>query len=192
MRKLATTIAVAWLLIVALICAAAFSSTARAADIPSSVSGTYAGSGETAGWTCEIRAFQVFDGLGGSSRALSADCQTPSGRRAGAITTANACVTDQTQPPLVRYGDACGPAPLLCTPPGTPKLSIGSYSPATTQCALGEIRVRITSAVDPVTLPGISPGPESVMCRTQIVVPTAPYPGCGERPARLRVRVFGL
>jgi len=41
MRKLATTIAVVWLLTVALICAAAFSSTARAAEIPSTASGAY-------------------------------------------------------------------------------------------------------------------------------------------------------
>lgn len=188
MRKLALGIATVWLLLVALIVVAAFPAIARAADIPSSVSGTYAGSGVTAGWSCEIRAFQVFDGLGGSARALSAQCQTPEGHRSGAISTADPCPTEALQPPLPIV-------PILpATPggtwgPGTPKLSILAYLPATPQCALGQIRVQITTATSHLTGPGL-PGPESLMCRTQIVVPSAPYTGCGE-PARLRFRVFG-
>lgn len=181
MRKLATT--------VALICAAAFPGVARAAEIPSSVSGTYAGSGVTAGWSCEIRAFQVFDGLGGSARALSAQCQTPEGVRSGTLSTSDPCPTEQLQPPLPII-------PILpATPggswgPGTPKLSIRAYQSSTPQCALGQILVQITTATSHLTGPGL-PGPESLMCRTQIVVPAAPYPGCGEQPARLRFRVFG-
>lgn len=154
---------------------------ASATDLPSSLSGTYAGSGATAGWQCEVRAYQISDGLGGTMRALSAECDTPAGHRGGAIATSDVCPSERTQPPLPRFGDPCGPAPFYCTPPGTPKLSVVSYSPSTAQCALGEIRVQITSAVAPSTLPG-TPGPESVMCRTQIVVPVAPYPGCGTAP----------
>lgn len=188
MRKLAIGIATVWLLIVAVI-GFGFASAARAADIPASVSGTYAGSGATAGWSCEIRAFQVFDGLGGSARALSAQCQTPEGYRAGTISTSDPCPTEAWQPPLPIV-------PVLpATPggtwgPGTPKLSILAYSPATPQCALGQIRVQITTATAHLTGPGL-PGPESLMCRTQIVASSAPYPGCGEPPARLRFRVFG-
>lgn len=163
---------------------------ASAADIPSSASGTYAGSGATAGWTCEVRAFQVGDGLGGSMRALSAGCDAPDGYRAGTITTADACVTEQLQPTVprlwlpgqVQNAYLCADPVWGCTPPGTPKFSIRSYQPATSACALGEIRVQLTTltAADP-NGPGL-PGPESVMCRTQITVPTTPYPGCGEPP----------
>lgn len=130
----------------------------------------------------------MFDGLGGSARALSAQCQTPEGHRSGAISTADPCPTEALQPPLPIV-------PILpATPggtwgPGTPKLSILAYLPATPQCALGQIRVQITTATSHLTGPGL-PGPESLMCRTQIVVPSAPYTGCGE-PARLRFRVFG-
>lgn len=178
MRKVSIVLAAAWLLTIVIIAAAAFSGVASAADIPSTASGTYRGSGATAGWDCEVRAFQASDGLGGTMRALSADCGTPAGHRGGAITTSKACPTEQEQPPLVALGEACGPAPWYCVPPGTPKFSVVSYSPATAQCALGEIRVQITSAVGLATLPG-TPGPESVMCRTQIVLPATPYPGCG-------------
>lgn len=178
MRKVSLGIAGAWLLAIIFLAAVGLSGIASAADIPSSASGTYRGSGATAGWDCELRAFQITTGLGDTSRVLSADCATPGGQRAGAISTANACPTEQLQPPLVLFGEACGPAPFYCVPPGTPKFSVLSYSPATAQCALGEIRVQITSAGSISTLPG-TPGPESVMCRTQIVLPATPYPGCG-------------
>lgn len=159
-----------------------FTSAVAATDIPSSVSGTYQGSGNLDGWNCEIRAFQIFDGLGGSSRVLSADCQTPEGSRAGSISTSDMCITEAWQPPIPRRGDECGPAPNYCVPVGTPKLSIESYSVSTQRCQLGEIQVEITNAVEAITRPG-TPGPEGYMCRTQIVVPTNPYPGCGESPA---------
>lgn len=174
MRKLGLIIITLFIALPIALCGLA----ASAADLPSAASGTYAGSGATAGWQCELRAYQISDGLGGTMRALSADCDTPAGHRGGAIATSDVCPSERTQPPLPRFGDACGPAPFYCTPPGTPKLSVLSYAPSTAQCALGEIRVQITSAVAPSTLPG-TPGPESVMCRTQIVVPVASYPGCG-------------
>lgn len=183
MRKLSIGIAGAWLLAIVCIAVIGLSGVAKAADIPSNASGTYAGSDHTAGWQCEIRAYQISDGLGLTNRVLAADCVTPEGRREGAISTANACPTELDQPALKVAFAPCGPGPYLCTPPGTPKLSVLSYSPATAQCALGEIRVQITRAVDPVTLPG-TPGPESVMCRTQIVLPVTPYPGCGADPPR--------
>ena len=157
---------------------------ATAGPIPSTASGTYRGSGNTAGWDCEIRAFQLTGSLGETYRVLGSECQTPTGFKLGSLSTNAACPDENLQPPLPTYGVPCGPAPFFCLPPGTPKLSITAYSAATAQCPLGQIDVQITSSVDPATVPG-TPGPASVMCRTQIVVPANAYPGCGAATAEV-------
>lgn len=145
---------------------------AGAADIPASASGTYRAlpGGPLDGYECEIRAYQITDGTA-TNRVLSADCQAPTGRYGGAVSTADACPsTAVTQPPMVRFGDTCGPAPYYCVPPGLPRLSLLQYQPATAQCTLGQALVSIGN------------GPPTVMCRTQIIVATQTYPGCGEPP----------
>lgn len=135
---------------------------ALAADLPSDLTGTYVGSESLVGWQCEIRAFEIY-GVG-SSRYLSADCQTPSGRVSGGESTNATCpTTEGTRPPLVPWSCQSG----ICFTPSTPRMSVLSYSPATAQCALGQIVVTVGT------------GPATVMCRTQIIVPTYPYQGCG-------------
>lgn len=151
------------------------SASAFAGNVPAEVSGTYQGSGTLQGWECEIRAFQTTQ-QGGTNRVLSADCQTPDGSRAGSVSTNEPCISDFFQPPLPRRGDACGPPPFYCVPPGTPKLAILAYTPSTQFCALGEITAEITSSTQYPAYPG-TPGVSARMCRTQIVA-TNPYPGC--------------
>ena len=170
MRKLATyALSIATLLLVVIIPLMIMVSAARAADLPSDLTGTYAGSGSLAGWTCEIRAYAL-QPSGLTTRVLSADCAPPAAARiAGAVAIWDQCpTTDATQPPLVAacpIGTPRDQCPVLT--PSTPRLSVVSYSPSTTQCTLGEITVSVGGS------------PPATMCRTQIIVPTFPYPGCG-------------
>lgn len=128
------------------------------ADLPSDLTGTYVGNGTLAGWQCEIRAYAL-QPSGLQNRVLSADCATPAGRVAGAVTTWDQCPNaEYMQPPLVPFG-AAGLTPT------TPRMAITSYAPGV--CTLGAVTVSIDG------------GPLVTMCRTQIIVPTFPYPGCG-------------
>lgn len=162
---------------------------ARAADIPSSISGRYNGSGDTAGWQCRVWAAQIADADGGSNRVLYVDCETPgSQRRSGAMSTTLECVTEAVKPPLVPWGVACSyPIPgsnvLSCVGPPTPRWSIISSSPSTAACPLGELRVSIVPFVS-------SASSLSTFCRDQVLAPTSmptstppsfqvnSYPGC--------------
>lgn len=137
---------------------------ALAADLPSDLTGTYVGVGALSGWQCEIRAFALQPPTGLQSHVLSADCATPAGRASGAISTWDTCPSAEATPvPLVPW--SCQSA--ICLFPSTPRMAVLSYSPATAQCALGQIVVTVGT------------GPATVMCRTQIIVPTYPYQGCG-------------
>lgn len=128
---------------------------ANAADLPSDLTGTYAGSGSLAGWTCEIRAYAI-QPSGLQSHVLSVDCATPGGRSGGNVAIWDQCPTSETTVPLA------GAAGVT---PSTPRMAVLSYSPA--GCALGSVSVSIAG------------GAPATMCRTQIIVPTFPYPGCG-------------
>lgn len=173
---------------------------ANAAPIPADVSGTYVGAGSYVspsvggvvdGWTCDLRAYQTTAPNGDTGRSLSAVCWTPAGTLSGAATAADACPTENTQPPLVGSAANCGPSGYACAPPGTTKLSITGYSAATAQCSLGEVSVQLT-VVGPngYAAPGIPYGIVSRMCRTQIVASPAPYSGCASPPPKIKPRRF--
>lgn len=161
MRKLGLFIVAIFLALPIALC----TSVASAADIPSSASGTYAGAGATAGWACELRFDQVTNGAY-TNRRIDASCTVPGGARQGARTTNLACITEATAAPLADVN--CTVAP--CVTAQTPTLSVTSYAPSTAQCALGQVTVSIA-------------GQASTMCRTQIVLPSSPYPGCGDATA---------
>lgn len=185
MRKLATfALALATLLLCAIVPLVLFAGAARAADLPSELSGTYAGSGSLAGWECEIRAYAL-QPSGLQTHVLAADCAPPDGpRAAGAVSTWDRCPDADLQPPLVPFGTVCGPGPNFCLPPGQRLLSITGYAQTSPACALGEITVQLTQ-VGPGGWgpPGVPVGAPARMCRTQIIVPTFPYPGCGATAA---------
>lgn len=155
---------------------------AFAVNIPSNISGSYRGTGTTAGWQCDVLAYQISDSAGATNRVLSVDCPNTAGgpRRSGAVSTADACPsTNITRPPLTPWGVACGPAPDYCNPPSVPRFSITAYGPSTATCSegLGQIEVTITP------FPSPSGGTvTSTFCRTAVIAPIAAYPGCSAAP----------
>ncbi len=95
MRKLALGIATVWLLLVALIVVAAFPATARAADIPSSVSGDYVGGG----WSCRLLAYA--GPLGFPSTVTEYRCTDPQTNQMYAARTWWGCPVTQAYPEVL-------------------------------------------------------------------------------------------
>ncbi len=135
-----------------------------AANIPSSATGTYVGTGATAGWTCQAQFFQIAAN-GATNRVQDVDCQVPGDRKSGATSAADACVSETTASPLVPWSQLVGP----WVTPSTPRFSVLAYSLSTAGCPagaqFGQMDVLISGVV-------------SKFCRTQAFLPATPYAGC--------------
>lgn len=149
MRKLALGIATVWLLLVALIVAAAFPATARAAEIPSSVSGDYVGGG----WSCRVLAYAHPAGI--PSTVVEYHCTDPESiQRLGGRTWWGCPVTGV-------YAERLWPwwtSTVLAAPPDA-HLTITSTYPGGMSVVINGRLVQFSLA--------------------QPIASPAPYPGCG-------------